>query len=451
MRICVIGTGHVGLVTGTCLSDTGQFVTCVDANDEKIRMLRAARPPFYEPGLAQLLQHNMDAGRLTFTTDIASAIAGSSIIFVAVGTPGAPDGSVDLSQVICVSTDIARYATASKIVVMKSTVPVGTYRTVGDLFSRDASVPIAYVSNPEFLKEGSAIQDFTKPDRVIIGSEDPGAAGVVARLYYPYMRRSERFVITDPASAELTKYAANTLLATRISFMNEIAKLCDAFGANVTDVRHGVGSDRRIGSAFLFPGPGYGGSCFPKDVQALVSMGRAQDCPMRIAEATHQANLSQLEYFKSVIDGHFRGRYAGTRLAVWGLAYKAGTDDTRNSPAISIVRWLTEQGATVVAHDPRAIDKARAELGNTIMYSKDLYAPLQGADALIVMTDSQEFRNPDWDYVKSLLKNNLVIDGHNLYDLADARTSGLAYLSIGRPDVIPDALSVYRRPLARSA
>jgi UDPglucose 6-dehydrogenase len=433
MQICVMGTGYVGLVVGTCLADTGQFVTCVDVDAEKVRKLNSGEPTIYEPGLKEVLAENIEAGRLTFTTDQASAVANSTLIFIAVGTPPLPDGSVDMSQIDSVVDVIAATAQDHKIVVMKSTVPVGTYRLVSDRLSEKASVGMDYVSNPEFLKEGNALADFTKPDRVIIGAENPQAAKTVAHLYSPFMRQSNRVIQTDPASAELTKYAANTMLAMRISFMNEMARLCDTFGGNVDDVRRGVGTDSRIGSAFLFPGLGYGGFCFPKDVQALAAIGRNKDCPMHLAEATHDSNAKQVEYFLELIDRHFRGQYEGRKIAVWGLSYKAKTDDVRMSPAVAVAGRLAEKGAAVVAHDPKAMESAAGKLPDSVEYSPDMYRAIQGADALVVMTDWQEFRNPDLGRLREGLNEAVIIDGRNLYNIDEMRENEFKYLSVGRP------------------
>ncbi len=433
MKIAVIGSGYVGLVTGTCLSDTGQTVVCVDKNETIVETLRQGIPTIYERGLPELLKENVEAGRLLFTTDLAAAVRDSTVVFIAVGTPPMPDGSVDMSYVDAVAEQIAAAADAHKIVVMKSTVPVGTYKRLAKIFSNNAKIGIDYVSNPEFLKEGSAVEDFTKPDRVVIGSTNPQAAKTIAHLYSPFMRQSQRILITDPASAEMLKYAANAMLAMRISFMNEVAKLCDHYGANVEDVRRGVGMDRRIGSAFLFPGLGYGGYCFPKDVQAMAWMGREAGTLMKIAEATHAANLAQVDYFKTVIDRHFKGKYAGRKIAVWGLAYKARTDDTRMSAAVKICSWLAVQGAEVVAHDPQAIPKAKAELGDAVQFSDRMYEMLEGAEALIVMTDWQEFRNPDMDQLAELMRERVIIDGRNLYDPEWMQTHGFVYHSVGRP------------------
>jgi UDPglucose 6-dehydrogenase len=433
MRICVVGTGYVGLVAGACLSDTGQFVTCVDVDEAKVEQLSRGEPTIYEPGLGELLRRNIDAGRLQFTTSLSEGISECGMVFVAVGTPPLPDGSVDLSQVTGVVEQIAREAREHKILIMKSTVPVGTYRRVMDLLETRAQVGIDYVSNPEFLKEGNAIADFTKPDRVIIGSYNPQAAKSVAHLYGPYMRQSDRVILTDPATAELAKYAANTMLAMRISFMNELSRLCDKVGANVEDIRRGVGTDKRIGPAFLFAGLGYGGFCFPKDVQALASIGREHELSMPLAEATHLSNTLQITHFTRSIAEHFRGDLAGRTLAAWGLAYKARTDDVRLSPAVAVCRWLAEQGANVVAHDPQALRKARAELGDSVRYCDDMYTALDGADALVCLTDWQEFRGPDFDMVAKRLASAVIFDGRNLYDPHEMRSMGFTYVSVGRP------------------
>jgi UDPglucose 6-dehydrogenase len=435
MQICVIGTGYVGLVTGTCLSDTGQKVVCVDKDERIVETLRTGVPTIYERGLPELLKSNVDAGRLLFTTDLASAVRDAAVVFIAVGTPPMPDGSVDMSHCDTVAEQISAAADSHKIVVMKSTVPVGTHKRMAKIFADKARVGIDYVSNPEFLKEGSAVEDFTKPDRVVIGSTNPQAGKTIAHLYSPFMRQSQRILITDPASAEMLKYTANSMLASRISFMNEVARLCDHYGANVEDVRRGVGMDRRIGSAFLFPGLGYGGYCFPKDVQAMAWMGRECGSPMRVAEATHAANLGQVDYFKTVIDRHFRGEYQGRKIAVWGLAYKARTDDVRMSAAVSICKWLAEQGADVVAHDPQAMPKASEELGGQVQFSEHMYEMLDGAEALLVMTDWQEFRNPDMDQLRQLLRERVIIDGRNLYEPEWMREHGFTYHSVGRPAV----------------
>ncbi|MCL2700456.1 MAG: UDP-glucose/GDP-mannose dehydrogenase family protein [Phycisphaerae bacterium] len=433
MSICVIGTGYVGLVAGVCFADTGQSVVCVDANPRIVEKLTAGQPTIYEPGLAEMLERNIHAGRLTFTTDLADAIGRCGTIFIAVGTPPQPSGDVDLGQVVAVANSIAAHADRSKVVVMKSTVPVGTCRLVSDIFAKHARVQLDYVSNPEFLKEGNAIEDFTKPDRVVIGAFNPKAAQIIADLYAPYMRQSQRILVTDPLSAEIAKYAANTMLAMRISFMNELSRLCEASGANVDDVRRCVGSDQRIGPAFLFPGLGYGGSCFPKDVQALIHIGQKYSTPMNLAVATHEANRAQVPYFQSLISRWADGKLAGRKIAVWGLAYKARTDDTRMSPAVEVVQWLLQQGAMVTAHDPQAIPNARKTLGDAVTYREQMYPTLDGADALLVLTDWQEYRNPDFEEVKRRLASAVVFDGRNLYNPRSLRDMGFVYTSIGRP------------------
>jgi UDPglucose 6-dehydrogenase len=437
MAVGVVGTGYVGLVAATCLSDTGQYVLCAEKDPRKVETLKSGIPTIYETGLAELMKRNIEAGRLTFTEDLKAVVEKAGILFIAVGTPPNPDGSVDLSQVLEVATTIARTARDHRIVVMKSTVPVGTHARIENLFEKEASVGIDYVSNPEFLKEGNAIDDFTKPDRVVIGASNPQAAKSVAHLYSAYMRQSNRIIITDPATAELAKYAANTALATRIAFMNEIARLADKCGANIEDVRRCVGADRRIGSAFLFPGIGYGGFCFPKDVQALTTLGREKGAESLIADATHRSNLAQVPYYLEIVDRHFRGHYDGRKIAAWGLAYKARTDDVRMSPAVAIVRSLAEKGADVVAHDPQAMPKARQELGDAIHYGDNMYDILQGAEALLILTDWQEFRNPDFDHMRTLMRSLAIIDGRNLYDLQEMAATGFIYHSIGRPCVLP--------------
>lgn len=435
MTICVAGTGYVGLVVGVCLSDTGQDVICVDVDEQKVQRLQRGESTIYEPGLGEILARNLKHGRLRFTVALDQAVGESAITFVAVGTPPLPDGSVDMSQVMSVAEAVVKNAGKHSLVVMKSTVPVGTCREMARYFAENGRADLRYVSNPEFLKEGNAVEDFTRPDRVIIGSFDPQAAEAVGHLYMPYMRHSKRIIFTDPVTAELTKYAANTMLAMRISFMNEMARLCDAVGGDVQDVRRGVGSDKRIGSAFLFPGIGYGGFCFPKDVKALASIGRCRGVPMRLAEATDRVNETQVQFFLDLMDRHFAGDYAERRIAAWGLAYKAKTDDARKSHAVEVCRALAAKGARVVAYDPQAMGSARRDLGDTVEYADDMYAMLQGADALVVMTDWQEFRNPDLAKVKALLKEPVIFDGRDLYDLAEMRAAGFGYYSVGRPAV----------------
>jgi len=433
MKMSVVGSGYVGLVAGAGFSDSGNHVICVDCNEEKIRKLERGEIPIYEPGLAEIVSRNARAGRLEFTTDLGDAVRRSRIIFIAVGTPQSDDGSPDLSSILGVSETIARSMDGYRIVVMKSTVPVGTHRKVSETIASLTDHPFDYVSNPEFLKEGAAIEDFTKPDRVVIGAINPAVMEIMKELYGPFMRKSERILVMDPASAEMTKYAANALLATKISFMNEIAGLCERFGADVESVRRGVGSDSRIGDAFLFPGVGYGGSCFPKDVTALVSMGNAVEHPMSIVAAVHRVNQRQRRIFAERVIDHFGERCSRTTLAVWGLAFKSRTDDVRESPAIAAVKMFLERGMKIQGHDPEAMQTARAELGDTISLFEDGYAALEGADALVLFTDWPKFRTPDFDLIAEKLPSKLIFDGRNMYDPRLLAKRGFRYFCIGRP------------------
>ncbi len=437
MRLCVVGSGYVGLVAGACFADSGSDVICVDNDARKVRSLCEGHVPIYEPGLAEIVHANLKERRLHFTTDLAQSVRQSRIIFIAVGTPPAADGSADLSAILDVARSIGRAMDGHRIVVMKSTVPVGTYQKVTDAISAETRHPFAYVSNPEFLKEGAALDDFTKPDRVVLGSTDPAALAALKQLYAPFMRKSERILVMDPASAEMTKYAANGLLATKISFMNEIAGLCERFGADVDMVRRGVGSDSRISSAFLFPGVGYGGSCFPKDVSALVSMGDAVDHPMRIVSAVQEVNQRQRRVFAQRVIDHFRDRQPRTTLAVWGLAFKPRTDDVREAPAIAAVRMFLEKGMKVRAHDPEAMKTAALELGEKVVMRDDEYETLEGADALVIFTDWPKFRAPDFELIAEKLPGRLIFDGRNMYDPQFLASRGFRYYSVGRPMVPP--------------
>ena len=435
MRITVVGTGYVGLVAGTCFADAGNHVICVDCDERKVEKLQGGEIPIYEPGLAEMVTRNHKGGRLEFTTDLPTAVEKSLLVFIAVGTPPADDGSADLSAILSVASDIGRSMDGYRIVVMKSTVPVGTHRQVTEAVDARTDHPFDYVSNPEFMKEGAAIDDFTKPDRVIIGADNPAVIEIMKELYGPFMRKSDRIMVMSPASAEMTKYAANAMLATRISFMNDIAGLCERFGADVDQVRIGVGSDSRIGSAFLFPGPGYGGSCFPKDVTALISMGRAVDFPMRIIESVDEVNQAQRKRFAQRVIDHFGDQCAGKTLAIWGLAFKSRTDDVRESPAIAGIRMFLERGFTIRAHDPEANETGKAELDGAIETFDDGYAALDGADALVVFTDWPEFRTPDFDLIEQKLAQPVIFDGRNLYDPRIMAKRGFLYSSIGRPTV----------------
>lgn len=433
MNMSVVGTGYVGLVAGACFADSGNHVICVDNDRRKIDALRRGEIPIYEPGLREIVERNAAAARLSFTTDLAAAIKQTRIVFLAVGTPPADDGSPDLSSILAVAETIGRTMDGFRIVVMKSTVPVGTHRLVSECIAAHTNQPFEYVSNPEFLKEGAAIEDFTKPDRVVLGSTSPAALEVMKELYGPFMRKSERILVMDPASAEMTKYAANALLATKISFMNEVAGLCACFGADVENVRHGVGSDSRIGNAFLFPGVGYGGSCFPKDVSALISMGEKSQHPMSIVAAVQQVNLRQREMFARRVIDHFGDACGKTTLAVWGLAFKSRTDDVRESPAIAAVKMFLERGMTIRAHDPEAMSTARAELGDAVEMCDDGYATLKGADGLVIFTDWPKFRTPDFDMIAEKMPSKLIFDGRNMYDPRLLAKRGFRYFCVGRP------------------
>jgi len=433
MNMSVVGTGYVGLVAGACFADSGNRVTCVDCDEAKVKRLKSGDVPIYELGLSEIVHRNQKAGRLSFTTDLAAAIKHGRVIFIAVGTPEAHDGSADLSCILDVARTIGRLMDGYRVVVMKSTVPVGTHKAVADAIRSQTEHPFDYVSNPEFMKEGAAVEDFTKPDRIVIGASNLAAAEIMRELYAPFMRRDERIFIMDPASAEMTKYAANAMLAARISFMNEIANLCDHFGADVEAVRRGIGSDSRIGSAFLFPGVGYGGSCFPKDVSALAAVGRAAGKPMEIVAAVQTVNLRQRKLFAERVIRRFGDKCRQTTLAVWGLAFKAGTDDIRESPAIDAIRMFLDQKMTVRVHDPEAMKNAADVLDGRITAVEDGYEVLDGADALVIFTDWQKFRTPDFDLIASKLRNRLIFDGRNLYDPRAMAKRGFEYICIGRP------------------
>lgn len=432
MRVCVVGVGYVGLVSAACLAEAGNSVVCVDNDDRKIKALEEGEIPIYEPGLAELVKHNTKLRRLFFTTDLKTGLSKSLIVFLAVGTPPSPDGSPDLSAVRSVAVEIAQNITDYKIIVAKSTVPVGTHRELTKLIKSKTNARFDYVSNPEFLKEGSAVEDFMSPDRIIIGTTNLAVQETMRHLYSPFMRRSNRILFMDPASAEMTKYAANAMLATRISFINEIASLCERVGADVEMVRRGLGSDSRIGPAFLFPGIGFGGSCLPKDIRALIHTGSLHGLEMTIAKAAQQVNTNQQERFTRRITSHFQGRQDETSLAIWGLAFKAKTDDVRESAAINCVREFLAAGMKIRAYDPQANDAATAALDGRIETFTDGYAALDGADALVILTDWQEFRNPDFEAIAARLRKPVIFDGRNLYDPADVRRQGFEYYSIGR-------------------
>ena len=433
MNISVIGTGYVGLVVGACLAETGNTVCCADIDKRKIERLRKNDIPIYEPGLEPLVERNQKEQRLSFTTELPEAIASADVIFIAVGTPPGEDGSADLTYVLQVAELIGRHMTREIVVVTKSTVPVGSAAKVTKAVAREAKFPFHVCSNPEFLKEGDAVEDFMRPDRVVLGVESAHARRVMTDLYAPFVRTGKPVLLMDISSAEMTKYAANGMLATRISFMNEIANLCDKVGANVDFVRRGIGSDSRIGQSFLFPGPGYGGSCFPKDVKALVKMGAESGVPLDVLAAVESANERQKTILLTKIKCALGEELAGRRVAVWGLAFKAGTDDMREAPSLTLIEALLDEGVSICAHDPAALEHARSLLGNRIDYAETNYEALAGADALVVVTDWNEYRHPDFERVKRTLKQPVIVDGRNLYDVEKMRELGVRYHSIGRP------------------
>jgi UDPglucose 6-dehydrogenase len=441
MKVCVIGSGYVGLVAGACFAESGNNVVCVDVDESKIEGLKRGVIPIYEPGLKEMVLRHSAEGRLSFTTDVETAVKESLVNFIAVGTPPGEDGSADLQYVLAVARTIGRNMESFKIVVDKSTVPVGTAEKVRaaireELDKREVEIEFDVVSNPEFLKEGAAIDDFMKPDRVVIGTDNVRTAAIMKELYDPFMRKNNRMIVMDIRSAEMTKYAANAMLATRISFMNQIAGLCELMGADVAAVREGIGSDSRIGYDFLFPGPGYGGSCFPKDVKALISTGAECDYNFTLLRAVEEVNARQKEVL-----GHklikALGRkgdkpLAGRTIACWGLSFKARTDDMREAPSITIIEMLLEAGADVRAHDPEAISEAQKIFGDRISYSTNQYEILYDADALAVITDWNEYRNPDFDRMKGALATPLIVDGRNLYKPERMASAGFEYLPLGR-------------------
>ena len=440
MKITVIGTGYVGLVSGACLAEVGNDVLCLDLDLEKIRVLEAGGIPIYEPGLQDMVQRNVAAGRLHFTTDVARAVRHGTIQFIAVGTPPDEDGSADMQYVLTAARSIGRLMTDYKVVVDKSTVPVGTadkvHEAIADeLGQRGVQTPFAVVSNPEFLKEGAAVEDFMRPDRIIVGASDEHAISLMRALYAPFQRNRERLIVTDARSAELTKYAANAMLATRISFMNELANLAEKLGADIEMVRQGMGSDPRIGYHFLYPGCGYGGSCFPKDVKALIKTAAgAGDVDLKVLMAVEAANSAQKHVLGRKIKQRLGDDLTGRHFALWGLAFKPNTDDMREAPSLELLTDLLAAGATVAAYDPAAMHEAQRVLGNEprVRYAQSPNDALEGADALVIVTEWKEFRSPDFELIKERLKQPLIVDGRNLYDPALVRGMGFDYLAIGR-------------------
>ena len=432
MQLAVIGTGYVGLVAGAGFADFGNDVACVDVSAAKIERLQRGEVPIYEPGLDVLIAKNVRDGRLTFSTDVAAAIRGAEVVFIAVGTPPAADGSADLSAVVAVAETIGRNIQDYKVIATKSTVPVGTADRIREIIGGLTKEPFGVASNPEFLKEGDAVNDFMKPDRVIIGSEDPRAREVLRHLYNPFVRTSDRIHLMDPRSAELTKYAANALLASRISFMNDLAVLAEKLGADIDPVRRAVGADPRIGARFLFPGPGFGGSCFPKDLSALLRAAAEVGHELLIVRATEQVNGRQKHLLGKKILAHFDGSLEGVTIAVWGLAFKPQTDDIREAPALALIDDLLAAGATVQAHDPQAMAHVRALYGSRVLLSDGMYGAAEGADALVLVTEWHEYRRPDFHRLKRILRTANLFDGRNMWEPDELRGMGFAYAGIGR-------------------
>ncbi|MGQ9688664.1 MAG: UDP-glucose dehydrogenase family protein [Desulfobaccales bacterium] len=439
MKLAIVGAGYVGLVTAACFAEMGNEVICVDADAEKINGLKKGRLPIYEPGLEDYVRRNYTDKRLFFTTDLAAAVQKSLIIFIAVGTPQDKDGSADLSAVLAVAKDIGQALNGYKVIVEKSTVPVGTAAKVRGVISeqlaaRGVDFEFDVVSNPEFLKEGTAVDDFMKPDRIVVGCDDVRVAELIKELYAPFVRTHHPIIVMDVVSAELTKYAANAFLATKISFINEIANICARTGANIAMVRQGIGSDPRIGHLFLFPGLGYGGSCFPKDMQALIHTAKSLNYTPRLLDAAEAINFDQRQNFVDLIKGHFNGNLKGRTLAVWGLSFKPGTDDVREAPALTVISHLVDAGAAIRAYDPQAMGTAKQELGDLpqVKYLSSCYEALEGAEALIICTEWTSFREPDFDRMKSLMKQPVIFDGRNLYNPVKMEQLGFQYFYVGK-------------------
>jgi UDPglucose 6-dehydrogenase len=437
MKIAVVGTGYVGLVTGTCFAETGVDVTCVDVDSEKVQQLRDGTVPIYEPGLGPMIKRNTEKGRLHFTTEIREGIEVSEAIFIAVGTPPGEDGSADMQHVMKVAMEIGRSISEYIVVVTKSTVPVGTSEVVrgviqNELDRRKVNVPFDMASNPEFLKEGSAVEDFLKPERIVIGTSTERAAEIMRKLYMPFLLNNHPILFMDIASAEITKYAANAMLATRISFINEIANLCDILGADVNQVRKGIGSDSRIGSKFIYPGTGYGGSCFPKDVKALIKTADDYGYELNVVKAVEKANNYQKTVLSGKIKRHFHGNLPNKTICIWGLAFKPHTDDVREASAIILIGMLLEEGVIVKVYDPAAMQETKKLFGNRIIYASDQYEALRGAEAMALMTEWPEFRIPDFEKMAVLMKEKTIFDGRNIYDPSEIKKMGFAYYGIGR-------------------
>jgi len=431
MNIAVIGTGYVGLVAGTCFAEIGNDVSCVDIDEQKINLLKSGKVPIYEPGLEEMVRRNAAEQRLSFTTDLAEAVKKSPIIFIAVGTPQGANGRANLDYVRATAKAIAESMDSFKIIVTKSTVPVGTADQIKDWIGAATAQPFAVISNPEFLKEGAAVEDFMKPDRVVLGGDNPEALDAVKELYEPFVRTGNPILIMDSRSAEMSKYASNAILATKISFINEVARLCEQMRADIGEVRRAISLDRRIGPHFIFPGVGYGGSCFPKDIRAMISMG-GDEPEMFLLKAVEQVNERQKGLLIEKIKRHFGAELSGLTSAIWGLAFKPRTDDMRDAPAITVIESLVGAGARVQAFDPEAMEEARKMFGDRIQYTHRNYDALHGASALLILTEWNEFRRPDFDRVKKLMMHPVIFDGRNIYDPADLRKLGFTYYSIGR-------------------
>lgn len=438
-KIAVVGTGYVGLVTGTCFAETGNQVICIDIDSKKVDRMRNGEVPIYEPHLDVLFERNIKANRLTFTTNLEEGIRDAEIIFLALPTPPGEDGSADLRYILGVADELGRLIKEYKVIVDKSTVPVGTAGKVHAAIAKHARVDFDVVSNPEFLREGFAVDDFMKPDRVVIGTSSERAERIMEQLYKPFVRQGNPIIFMDEKSAELTKYAANAFLATKITFMNEIANFCELVGADVDKVRIGIGSDERIGKRFLFPGIGYGGSCFPKDVQALFNSGQENHFSFEILRAVMSVNESQKTILFPKMQNFFRGNLEGKRIALWGLAFKPDTDDIREAPALYMIDELTKAGALVTAYDPEAMENVKAQLGDQIAFGENEYEVLKGADALLICTEWGVFRNPDFEQMKSLMKDSVIFDGRNLFEVAEMNNKGFYYSSIGRSVVSKEA------------
>ncbi|NLJ44398.1 MAG: UDP-glucose/GDP-mannose dehydrogenase family protein [Bacteroidales bacterium] len=437
MKIAVIGTGYVGLVTDTCFAETGLNVVCVDKDIKKVQSLKNGKIPIYEPGLEPLLLKNAEKGRLSFSNEIKTAIQGAEVIFIAVGTPPGEDGSADLQHVLAVASEIGQYLTHHAVIATKSTVPVGTAEKVrrkikDELNARGSEIPFDIASNPEFLKEGSAVEDFLKPQRIIVGVDNDKAGEIMKRLYMPFLLNNRPVIFMDIPSAELTKYAANAMLATRISFINEMANLCELLGADINSVRKGIGSDSRIGNRFLYPGSGYGGSCFPKDVKAIIKTASDAGYDLKVISAVEKANELQKKVIFNKIDKYFDNELKGKTIAVWGLSFKPKTDDIRESSAVFLVKELLKRGVNIRAYDPAAMEETRKEVGDSIYYAEDPYDAIKGADALAMMTEWPEFHLPDLDKMAEIMKGKVIFDGRNIYDPDQLRGKGFIYFSIGR-------------------